>query len=205
VYCITKKIYCQIFIVYVAVIVKILEFVYNKTMITKQITTVGAKDNKQLEILYKTSFPKQEQIPWDEFVPLIDKMSLDFTVYYEKDEIVGFTVVFPYKTFNWFWYFAVKPELRGQGKGQEILTAVIQKYKGKKFVLDLESTKQECENMEQRIKRHAFYLRNGFKDTNIYKKYDDIEMTVMALEDSNFTMQDWDELFAELRKFWTWD
>jgi GNAT superfamily N-acetyltransferase len=99
----------------------------------------------------------------------------------------------------------VKPELRGQGKGQEILTAVIQKYKGKKFVLDLESTKQECENMEQRIKRHAFYLRNGFKDTNIYKKYDDIEMTVMALEDSNFTMQDWDELFAELRKFWTWD
>ncbi len=174
-------------------------------MITKQITTANANDNKQLEMLYKTSFPEQEQIPWDELVPLIDKMYLDFTTYYEKDEIVGFTVVFPYKTLNWFWYFAVKPELRGQGKGQEMLTIVIQKYKGKKFFLDLESTKQKCENMEQRISRHGFYLRNGFKDTNLYKKYDDIEMTVMVLGDNKITLQDWDNMLAELRKFWTWN
>ena len=69
----------------------------------------------------------------------------------------------------------------------------------------MESPKQECDNIEQRKRRHAFYLRNGFRDTNLYRKYDDIEMTIMIMGDATFTMQDWNNIVAELRKFWTWD
>lgn len=173
-------------------------------MKTKQISTANAND-EQLKQLYKTAFPENEQIPWDDLVLLIDKMHLDFTTYYEDDNLIGFIIIFPHKQFNWYWYFAVKPELRGQGRGQKILTAVIEKYKGKICVLDMESPKQECDNMEQRIQRHAFYLRNGFRDTNLYRTYNDIEMTIMILGEYVFTMQDWDNIVAELRKFWTWD
>ena len=173
-------------------------------MNTKQITTANAND-KQLKLLYETAFPENEQIPWNDLTRLIDKMHLDFTVYYEDENFVGFTIVFPHKQFNWFWYFAVKPELRGQGKGQKILTTLTKKYTGKTCVLDIESPKQKCNNTNQRIRRHAFYIRNGFRDTNLYRKYDNLEMTIMIKSKAAFTMQDWDNIVTELRKFWTWD
>lgn len=173
-------------------------------MKTKQITTSNAND-EQLKHLYQTSFPENEQIPWTDLLRLIDEMHLDFTAYYEQDKLIGFTIVFPHEQFNWYWYFAVKPELRGQGRGQKILTALIEKYKGKICVLDMESPKQICNNTEQRKRRHAFYLRNGFRDTYLYRKFGDIEMTIMIIGKGSFTMQDWNNITAELRKFWTWD
>lgn len=170
----------------------------------KQITKANANDN-QLKLLYQTAFPENEQIPWNDLIRLIEEMNLDFTAYYEDNNFIGFTIIFPHKKFNWFWYFAVIPELRGQGKGRKILAALIEKYKGKNIVLDMESPKQECDNKEQRIRRHNFYSRNGFRDTNLYRKYENLEMTIMIMGNDTFTMQDWNNIVAELRKFWTWD
>ena len=173
-------------------------------MKTKQITKSNAND-EQIKLLYQTAFPENEQIPWEDLCRIIDQMQFDFTAYYEDDTFIGFIILYPHKKFNWFWYFAVIPELRGQGKGQKILTYLIEKYKEKNVVLDMESPKQECNNKEQRIRRHDFYLRNRFRDTNLYRKYDNLEMTIMILGNDIFTMQDWNNIVAELRKFWTWD
>ena len=170
---------------------------------TKQIT--AANVDEQIKHLYQTAFPEDEQIPWNDLVRLIGEMHLDFTAYYEGEHFIGFTIVFPYEPVNWFWYFAVLPELRGQGRGQEILTMLIEKYKGKTCVLDMESPRQECDNKAQRMRRYAFYLRNGFRDTNLYRKFDVVEMTIMMMGEGTFTMKDWDGIVSELRKFWTWD
>ena len=98
--------------------------------------------NEDVRRLYETAFPKEEQIPWNDLMCLIKTMSLDFTVYYEDcdefaDEkstaglsrLLGLTIVYPRKEFNWFWYFAVPEELRGQGIGQRILTQLLERYK----------------------------------------------------------------------------
>ena len=172
-------------------------------MTTKQITATNA-DN-QIKQLYESAFPENEQILWDDLLQLIGEMGLDFTAYYEGEDFIGFTIVYPRPSFNWYWYFAVLPELRGQGKGQEILTTLIEKYEGKTCVLDMESPRQECDNKAQRERRHKFYLRNGFRDTNVYRCWDDLEMTIMMMGEGTFTMQDWDDIVGELRKFWTWD
>ena len=47
-------------------------------------------------------------------------MQLVFTTYEENNQLVGFTIVYPSSKVNWFWYFTVKEELRGQGFGQKI-------------------------------------------------------------------------------------
>lgn len=197
-------------------------------MTQHQITAANA--NEQIKQLYQTAFPENEQIPWDDLARLIGEMHLDFTAYYENDEVmeqreqsdacidfaesrqnstegqfIGFTIVYPRPSFNWYWYFAVRPELRGGGKGQQILTNLIEKYKGQSCVLDMESPRQECFNKEQRLRRHAFYLRNGFRDTNVYRYWDDLEMTIMMMGEGTFTKQDWDDIVSELRKFRTWD
>ena len=173
-------------------------------MIQKQITTENANDG-QLKLLYETAFPKEEQIPWDDLVRLIGEMHLDFTAYYDYEKFIGFTIVYPRPSYNWFWYFAVKEELRGKGLGQQILNQLKDKYKGQSCVLDMESPRQECANKEQRLRRHAFYLRNGFRDTNVYRCWDDLEMTIMMTGSGTFTMQNWDEIVGELTKYWTWD
>ena len=78
----------------------------------------------------------------------------------------------PRKTFNWYWYFAVREELRGKRYGQQILDQLIERYKGQTCVLDMESPYQQpCDNIEQRKRRHEFYLRNGFRDGN-YVQFD---------------------------------
>lgn len=169
-------------------------------MIEKQITAATADEH--IRNLYKTAFPEDEQIPWDDLLRLIDQMPLDFMAYYDGETFIGFTIVYPRKDFNWYWYFAVREELRGKGYGQQILTQLIEHYEGQVSVLDMESPTQACDNIEQRKRRHGFYLRNGFRDTNVYRTYNGITMTVMMMGDGTFTMQDWDDIIHELQQFW---
>ncbi len=169
-------------------------------MISKQITAANA--DVQLKSLYQESFPEDEQIPWEELMRLVGEMPLDFTAYYNEDEFIGFTIVYLRKPFNWFWYFAVREDLRGRGYGQQILTQLIRRFEGQTCVLDMESPNQICDNVEQRKMRHEFYLRNGFRDTNVYRYYNDILMTIMMIGDGSFTMKDWDDIVDELKRFW---
>ena len=169
-------------------------------MNTKQITATNADET--IKHLYERAFPEDEQIPWDDLMRLVKEMPLDFTAYYKGETFIGFTIVYPRKQFNWFWYFAVQEELRGKGYGQQILTLLIEKYKGQTSVLDMESPTQVSENIVQRRRRHAFYLRNGFRDTNVYRTYNDITMTIMMMGEGTFTIQDWDDIIRELQQFW---
>ena len=136
---------------------------------------------------------------------LIGEMHLDFTAYYEGEDFIGFTIIYPRPSFNWYWYFAVREELRNKGYGQEILSMVKERYKGQTSVFDMESPRQECDNIEQRKRRHAFYLRNGFRDTNVYRRFDEVEMTIMMMGEGTFTIDDWNTITNELRQHWTWD
>ena len=169
-------------------------------MTIRQITAANA--DIKIKRLYETAFPDGEQIPWDDLMRLVGEMPLDFTAYYDDEEFIGFTIVYPRKAFNWYWYFAVCEELRGKGYGQKILSQLIEHYKGQTSVLDMESPTQVCDNQNQRKRRHNFYLRNGFMDTNVYRSYNDITMTIMMMGEGTFTMQDWDEITNELKQFW---
>lgn len=169
-------------------------------MIEFRITKANA--GKELRELYEAAFPVEEQIPWEELMALVEIMPLDFTAYYEGNTLMGFTIVYPRKAFNWFWYFAVPQQLRGNGVGQKILSRLIEKYKNYTNILDMESPEQECDNLEQRRRRHAFYLRNGFRDTGVGRSFGGIDYTIMMMGDGTFTMQDYDTIIAELHARW---
>jgi hypothetical protein len=82
---------------------------------------------------------------------------------------------------------------------------VIERYKGQTTVFDMESPRQECANSEQRKRRHQFYLRNGFRDTNVYRRFDEVEMTIMMMGEGTFTIDDWNTITNELKQFWNWE
>ena len=170
---------------------------------TVHINSSNAKD-EELRRLYETAFPQEEQIPYDDIIYLLDAMDLDYAAYYDSEMLVGFTMVLRLPKYNWGWYFAVREELRGKGYGQEILSAVLDKYRNERpFVIDIESPYQpDAPNPEQRRRRHAFYLRNGMKDTPTSRTYIGITYTIMTLSDEPFTQQNYDEIIAALRAAW---
>lgn len=168
------------------------------------VTTITKSNaSRELKLLYETAFPPEEQIPWDDLMVLVEKMPLNFTAYYEGETLLGLFIVYPRESFNWFWYFAVPEGLRGKGVGQKILSSVIEKYKDCSNILDMESPEQVCNNQAVRRRRHAFYRRNGFRDTGIGRSYGGVDYTIMMMGDGTFTMQDYDEIVAELRHHWT--
>ena len=164
----------------------------------------GNADDKQLRELYQTAFPEGEQIPYDDLIHLLDVMDIDYTAYYEGEMLVGLTMVLRLPRYNWGWYFAVREELRGKGYGQGILTSVLDKYRdGRPFVIDIEYPWQpDAPNLEQRKRRHAFYVRNGLKDTGANRTYNGITFTILSSSDAPFTQQDYDEIVADLRAAW---
>ena len=106
--------------------------------------------------------------------------------------------------YNWGWYFAVREELRGKGYGQEILSTVLNKYRtGRPFIIDIESPRQaDTPNPEQRQRRHAFYVRNGLKDTPTSRTFDNITYTIMTNSEEPFTQEDYNDIIAALRAVW---
>ncbi len=164
----------------------------------------GNADNEELRRLYETAFPEQEQIPYDDLIELLDKMDIDYTAYYDDDMLVGLTMVLRLPRYNWAWYFAVRDDLRGRGYGQGILSMVLEKYRNDHpFIMDIESPYQpDAPNPEQRRRRHAFYVRNGFKDTPTSRTWDGLTFTILTHSDEPFTQQDYDDIVAALRAVW---
>ena len=164
----------------------------------------GNADYGELRRLYETAFPVEEQIPYDDIIHLLDAMDIDYSVYYDGEMLVGLTMVLCLPKYNWGWYFAVREELRGKGIGQEILTAILDKYRGERpFIMDIESPYQpDAPNPEQRRRRHAFYLRNGMKDTMTSRTWDGITFTILTNSDEPFIQQDYEDIVAALRVVW---
>ena len=164
----------------------------------------GNADNVELRRLYETAFPVQEQIPYDDLIHLLDVTDIDYTAFYDDEVFVGLTMVLRLPKYNWWWYFAVREELRGKGFGQEILSCILDKYReGRPFIMDIESPLQpDAPNPEQRHRRHAFYLRNGMKDTGTSRTWDGLTFTILTNSDEPFTQQDYDDIVAALRAVW---
>ena len=171
----------------------------------RQVYIDSANANDEgLRLLYGTAFPAEEQIPYDDLIYLLGKLDIDYTAYFDDEALVGLTMVLRLTRFNWGWYFAVREELRGKGYGQGILTAVLDKYRDQRpFIIDIESPLQaDAPNPEQRKRRHAFYLRNGLKDTLTSRTFEGITYTIMTNSDEPFTQQDYDDILKSLRSVW---
>ncbi len=164
----------------------------------------GNADDVELRRLYETAFPAQEQIPYDDLIHLLDAMDIDYTAFYDDETLVGLMIVLRLPRYNWAWYFAVKEELRGKGFGKDILSCILDKYReGHPFIMDIESPLQpDAPNPEQRRRRHAFYLRNGLKDTGTSRTWDGLTFTILTNSDEPFTQQDYDDIVAALRAVW---
>lgn len=135
-----------------------------------------AKNKRQIKKLYRSAFPKEERAPWRRF--LHGSFRSEIEVYYDEGEFVGFTVSLPTDTFYYVFYLAVADGARSKGYGGAILERVCA---GRSLVvLDMEKVDESAPNYEQRLKRRAFYERNGFSITPVEYTVFGVRYSVMC-------------------------
>lgn len=115
----------------------------------------------------------------------------------EGMKFIGFMVVVPFEDLAYLSFFAIDPALRSRGYGSRALQALPEVYPGYRHLIDIEMLDENCPNNAQRIRRRAFYLRNGYRPTGQFLSYfgGDFEMLVKGGE---FRLDDYKWLIASL-------
>lgn len=131
----------------------------------KKISLSDAQDPKQIKHLYGSAFPKEERMPWPLVRFLILQRDVDVHGYYEAGKFCGFTFSAATEKVLFILFFAVADDCRGQGYGSAILQLLKEEHPDRIIVLNVELLDPEAENYDQRLKRMAFYRKNGFYDT----------------------------------------
>ena len=157
-------------------------------------------NHEELKQMYDTAFPGEDQmLPYDQIIHIGEFIDADLEAYYDKDMLVGLSMIFRFPKYNYGSYFTVKEELRGKGYGKKILDILINKYsKDRPFIIAAQSPFQkDAPNTEIRKWRYSFYLRSGFRDTGVTGTDISGTYVFMSTSDEPFTKKDCDE-FAEL-------
>ncbi len=129
---------------------------------------------KEICDFMKSVFPKEELMPMWIIRLLTLKKNYDFKVYYDNDLFVGILFTIESDDSLFVFYIAVNDKVHSKGYGSKLLQVLFNKYPNKAITLFIETMDDKnALNYEQRVKRLAFYERNGFIHTGIkagYKK-----------------------------------
>ncbi len=136
--------------------------------LTEKTITRKQNDYKEIASFMKRVFPKEELIPMWLLCIATKKKKYDFKAYYDNDLFVGILFTIDTKDTLFVFYIAVNDKIHSKGYGSELLKALFERYPEKSVTLFIETMDDKnAENYEQRIKRLAFYERNGFVHTGI--------------------------------------
>lgn len=146
----------------------------------KILKALDAHRLKTIEDLYLQAFPKSERKP---FQLMIDKQregTMEILSLEEENRFLGLAILAHDKDIALLDYFAISKEFRGQGIGSRAIKALQKIYSGKRFVLEIETTKKSCKDLEIREHRKAFYLRNGLHTMDFDVNLFGVEMEILS-------------------------
>lgn len=123
--------------------------------------------------LYKEAFPGAQNIPTFVLRYKLRNGKEGFNIIYENDECVGLIYSTEYEDIVFVLFLAISASYRSQGYGSRVLDFLSSINIGKRIVLNIEELDKNTENYQQRIKRKAFYEKNGFCSTGYLVKEPD--------------------------------
>ena len=156
-------------------------------------------NHEELKRMFDSAFSEGEQwLPYDQIIHIGDFIKADLVAYYDKDMLLGLSMIYRFPKYNFGCYFTIKEELRNKGYGKKIFDGIISKYsKDHPFIIGfLSPFQKDAPNIEIRKRRYSFFLRNGMKDTGV--NFTDSTGTYVIMSSSNetFTEKDREEIFA---------
>ena len=124
-----------------------------------------APHKAQIKARYRSAFPREERLPWWLLRLLAAGKRSELTAFYDGETFCGLAFTAATEDILYVMFFAVAEDRRGQGCGSAILDHMKQSHPGKTVLLNVELLDDAAPNNDQRIRRMAFYRKNGFCDT----------------------------------------
>ena len=121
--------------------------------------TAGAAVPPEVARLYERAFPARERLPMAEML----SWGAGFRLLNGR-EFCGLAFVSTCNGIAWLLFFAIVEELRGRGVGTRALAALEERYAGHRLIIDVEAPDAQSPNLDERLRRIAFWKRNGFRE-----------------------------------------
>lgn len=134
-------------------------------MLTEKEITDHFEDYKKFKHLYLAAFPRNERAPV-KYLLKHGKES-DLIACYDGETFCGFYSTLTFGDITHIIFLAIVEELRDHGYGSALLELIAERYKGNRIILDMEADVPEAPNYEQRVRRKAFYEKNGYVESGI--------------------------------------
>lgn len=140
-----------------------------------------AKALEKIEALYMQAFPKSERKPWKLLIEKQSEGTMELLSIEDEDESFLGLAIFAFdKDLALLDYFAIEENRRGQGTGSKAIGILQERYRGKRFLLEIESTKHPVPDLAIRKSRKAFYLRNGLHPMSFDVSLFGAEMEILS-------------------------
>lgn len=134
-------------------------------------------DRPAYTALYESSFPALERKKLDYMLSGEHASAYEVLVISTPDSpVAGMVITVTHGDITMLDYFAISPDLRGQGLGHAVLPMIRDRVKermGGHFFLEIETPppfcvpRDPCANAEQRVRRKAFYASAGMVETGV--------------------------------------
>lgn len=122
-----------------------------------------SRRSQQVYGLYHSAFPAEERPPY-----LLSRLfalqpAIAFSAYSDGDTFAGFAYTVTTSQATFVFLLAIDDAVRSRGYGSAILRAIAEQSADLPLVLCIELLDETAPNYPQRLKRLAFYEKNGFK------------------------------------------
>lgn len=145
-----------------------------------ELSNAGSLDLKYIRDLYRISFPDAERKPFSLIERKAAMGTMEILLVSEEGTRKGLAITASDEELVLLDYFAVDPLRRGQGVGSEALQLLLALYSEKQFFLEIERPTEDAPNLEERILRKQFYLKNGMLETDIRIQLYGVPMELLA-------------------------
>lgn len=156
-----------------------------------------SKENtEKIKKLYTDAFPKIERKPFDLILEKCDMGLMEIlTIESDNNDFLGLAITIIYKDMVLLDYFAIAPESRGKSYGSNALNLLFEKYKNRRFVLEIENPNIKCDNQEERTRRKTFYTHNGMTAMQYKVNLMGVQMEVLT-HNCNVTFEEYHNIYG---------
>ena len=139
----------------------------------------SAYDWLRLYGLYREAFPASERKPFSIIGKMYRQGKTDLWCITREGRFAGMAATINGESLILLDYFAVAKNLRGQGIGSETMKLLLEKYRPRGLLVEIESTRGENSN-HQRQKRKQFYRDAGMEELGTEANVFGVEMELLG-------------------------
>ena len=117
--------------------------------------------------LYERSFPRLERKPVSSLERTYAEGKNAILAVTDGEEFVGLAILMTDGRCTLLDYLAIEPEKRDRGYGSQVLRRLLTEYSELPLLVEIERADESAADNAERLRRRAFYLRNGMESSGV--------------------------------------